>query len=219
MKDFITKILNFIFPQKCIGCGVSGELLCENCLLKIPEPEDNLGDHAIVPFSYKDKTMKEAIKMLKFKGAFSVASPIAKFMRETVLEELSEKIEMDAVPAGEKVILIPIPMHEKRLQERGYNQAEILAEQMVIKEDKNFTLETDVLFKIKNTESQVTTKDKKSRSHNLKDAFEARNARKIRGKIVILVDDVITTGATMEECAKTLKKAGARKIYHLAAAH
>jgi len=99
-------------------------------------------------------------------------------------------------------ILIPIPIDKKKLKRRGYNQSEEIAKE-ISKHTKSQVL-TDILFKIKLTDPQMEL-SKEEREHNLKGAFIAKNLAKIKNKKVFLVDDVYTTGSTMEECANVLR--------------
>lgn len=98
-------------------------------------------------------------------------------------------------------MIIPVPLHEKKLYQRGYNQSELFAKG--IAEAMNKSLATDIISRIDYTQSQ-TGKNKFERWENVKDAFRLNNAELIKGKQVLLVDDVITTGATLEACAQHL---------------
>jgi ComF family protein len=106
-------------------------------------------------------------------------------------------------------LIIPVPLHIKKLRKRGFNQSIILADPLGKKWQipVNFSL----LKRSKFTLSQ-TGLDKKERERNIKGAFEVRDKEKIAGRNIILIDDVYTTGATLNECAKTLTKAGAKKV-------
>jgi ComF family protein len=115
----------------------------------------------------------------------------------------------------ENSILIPIPMEIKKLKKRGYNQSEELAKELghLI----NVPTTSQVLIKVKKTLPQMQL-SAKERSENLKNAFLVKNHQEIQGKKIWLVDDVYTTGSTMEECAKTLKQAGAKQVWGIAIA-
>jgi ComF family protein len=103
----------------------------------------------------------------------------------------------------------------KKQKRRGFNQAEEIGK--IISEKIYIPLKVDNLIRIKNTDSQ-TKLNKKQRIENIKNAFIIKDKDTIKGKIIFLIDDVYTTGATMEECAKVLKKAGAREVWGLVAA-
>ncbi|MFO7891595.1 MAG: ComF family protein [bacterium] len=115
---------------------------------------------------------------------------------------------------GEEVI-IPVPLHKIRYRERGYNQSSLLAQG--ISEYIKLPIYEQIMVRIKNTKSQ-TTLNAQQRSSNLKNAFSVTDSQKIHNKTIFLVDDVSTTGATLNSCSRTLKKAGVEKIIGLAMA-
>jgi ComF family protein len=123
-------------------------------------------------------------------------------------EILKKKIEPSSV-------LVPVPLFGRKERERGFNQAKELAE--ILARAWQTELSCGNLVKIKNTASQAAL-NKEQRSENLKNAFCVLNKNSIKGKKVYLIDDVYTTGATMEECAGTLKRAGAKKVWGITAA-
>ncbi len=107
-------------------------------------------------------------------------------------------------------LLIPVPLHPARYRERGFNQSEVLAEG--VSRAMNLPLAKEILKRKKSTKDQ-TYLNVKQRAENVRDAFVVTQPEKINDKKVILVDDVITTGATLNECAKMLQKVGAKKIF------
>ncbi|MCJ7508243.1 MAG: hypothetical protein MUO85_05870 [candidate division Zixibacteria bacterium] len=111
--------------------------------------------------------------------------------------------------------LIPVPLHPSRKRKRGFNQSEILA--LEISQKLSLPTLKDVLKRKKRTKDQ-TTLNAKEREENVKGAFSIRDEDKILDKQIILVDDVMTTGATLKECARTLVEAGAREIVGLTVA-
>jgi predicted amidophosphoribosyltransferase len=178
--------------------------------------------------------MKQAIWALKYKRAVDLAETFARAMSDTLLEELSEELITEA-----KIILIPVPLSKKRLRHRGYNQAEELAKQMVELNPEQFTLETNLIKKIKDTLTQVSLRDRAKRLANLKGAFEvadwplASSKLDFRGlrsptsswagqssnSILIIIDDVSTTGTTIGEIHRILKDNGFYRVYGLVLAH
>jgi ComF family protein len=114
----------------------------------------------------------------------------------------------------------PIPISKTRLKERGYNQTLLLAKALVhLDNNQNFKLEENILLKIKETLHQARLKNKKARLENLLGTFEVINIEKIQNRNIILIDDVVTTGATLTEAKKVLRKAGAKKIIAFSIAH
>ena len=112
-------------------------------------------------------------------------------------------------------VLIPVPLDKKKLKSRGYNQSEELAKEL--SEVLQIPMISDNLIKIKNTKPQMELK-KEEREKNLGKAFKIKNSQTLLGKKIFLVDDVYTTGSTMDECAKTLKEAGAKQVWGIAIA-
>ncbi len=218
MYLFIQKILNILFPVFCVGCRTKNTPLCEKCILSIPPPEQNkLRTEIISIFSYKNDITRKAIAFLKYKNNKEVGKILALSLYDIVLEELTEQ---NIFSNFSNPILIPIPLSKKRLKERGFNQSEVIAREMsFIDKGSSFTLATNVLYKTKNTPSQVSIKDKKKRLQNLHGCFSVKTPNKIKDANIILIDDVATTGATIEEARKTLLKSGAKKVIAFTIAH
>jgi ComF family protein len=108
-------------------------------------------------------------------------------------------------------IIIPVPLHVKRFRWRGFNQSELLADSIAL--HFKLPVEKTVLVRQKNNIPQVEVKDRKDRIENIKDAFICSSNEKVKDKTVILIDDVATTSATLGECAKALKSAGAKEVW------
>lgn len=218
IKKFIHTILNFLFPQKCLGCGREREALCRECLAKIDMPSLPKEGEIFSAADYGDETAKKAIWMLKYRGAKNLAEPLAEMLNTRCLTKLEIRNTGDW-------LIVPVPLSKNRLKERGYNQAELIAkhlfEKLKSKTDFDSTearLRCDVLYKIKDTPAQVSVKNRKERLKNLDGAFAVKNPELVEGKNIILIDDVSTTGATLREVRKTLKLAGAKKIIALVVA-
>ena len=113
-------------------------------------------------------------------------------------------------------LIIPVPLSKNRLKERGYNQAELIAE--YFSEKIKIQICAGALMKTKDTPAQVSVKNRKERLKNLDGAFAVKNPELVEGKNIILIDDVSTTGATLREAKKTLKLAGAKKVLALVVA-
>lgn len=215
----LNKILDLILPQKCFNCGECGHIICENCISIIPRNEKYLGIDNMAVFSYQNNIMKECVALLKYKKVFSIAKELSRYLYEASLEDVSETKMMLGGFEKDKIILIPVPLHKDKLKSRGYNQSELLVKEIAYNNKECFDIYNDVLLKIRVTESQVLKEKRQDRIKNLKGAFSIKNKQKIKGKTILLIDDVITTGTTVEECRKTLLEAGARKVIALALAH
>ncbi len=196
-------VLNFIFPA-----NLKEEITVQDLLNSAPSKE--FGD-ILSFFNYQDAVIKQLITELKYKGKRSNAKILAIGIHEYLLEELSDR---EIYEEFTNPLLIPIPLSKQRLRERGYNQVALIAEHLA----EIGTLDTFSLKRIKNTESQ-TTKNKEERTKNLEDAFVVKNNKHILNKNIILLDDVVTTGSTLNEAKETLLRNGAKNVLATAVAH
>jgi ComF family protein len=211
-------ILNIVFPVNCISCGKRGFDLCLECLLDSPSAERESANWIFPLFDYRHIPIKKSIWLLKYKGKKRLASVFAEIIYGKIIEELSE---LSVLRNFSDSILIPIPLSRKRYRERGYNQAELICQELIKLdgENKNFSLEKNILIKIKETEHQANIKERRDRLKNLTNSFSIKNPEIIAGKNIILIDDVLTTGATLTEARKTLKNFGAKKVIAFTIAH
>jgi len=228
MKNFFEKILNLFFPKhiKCMFCSrdidyknqpycefcekekffnnsekrckccdvpLSGENeYCDNC-----KQNHKSFDKAICPFIYESSVRKI---ILKFK------SKNAKYLAEPMGLLMAQKLEKEGIDFD---IIIPIPLSQKSLKKRGYNQSELLANE--IGKYFNKPVMTNVLTKIKETRHQKEL-GFDDRQKNLSGAFHLENYHEIKGKNILLIDDILTTCATVNTCAEIMKK-HANNIY------
>lgn len=221
---FLNTILDIIFPSKCILCGKSGVDLCLECLREAPAAERESAKWIFPLYDYRHPAIKKSLWLLKYKGKRRLANVFAEIIYEKILEELSE---LSVLENFVEIILIPIPLSAKRYRERGYNQAQLICEELVkinhlrhgVDIKNNFNLEKNVLIKIKETEHQARIRDKRVRLKNLIDSFAVKNEEKIKKRNIILIDDITTTGATLNEARKVLKNSGARKVIAFTVAH
>ena len=212
------ELLDLLFPRRCVGCTTVGADLCEACTELIVRNDMELPENTFAPLSYHDRRVREAIHRLKFRGAYSIAQSLAPFLTEALIDIASDSALFDGKET--EMLVIPVPLYKKKLRVRGFNQCHYLA-QYAVKEThlQNLRIRNDVLVKHKETESQVKTESKHIRKHNIRDSFSVPNPEYVRNSVCVILDDVITTGATLRECEQVLKKAGARKVYCLAVAH
>jgi ComF family protein len=141
--------------------------------------------------------------------AVPLAEIIAKQLKNRQIVRL-EKTIIFGNDTNDKII-ISVPLHVKRFRWRGFNQAELLADE--ISEYFNLPMEKTILVRKKNNIPQVEVKDRKDRIENIRDAFICSSNEKVKDKTVILIDDVATTSAILGECAKALKSAGAKEVW------
>lgn len=210
-------ILDTLFPDYCIGCHRINTLLCAQCLKKIPEA-DNPEYSFIHPLlSYRSPVLKEVVHRLKYKNTRRLAAIFGATLYEHLIDITGDNISFSNEG---RIILIPIPLHKKRLRERGYNQSELLIEAILAHDTGNiFSSLPQALTRTRDTAPQARSEKKSLRLANLRDAFACLNPGSIRGKAVILVDDVSTTGATLDEARRALLKAKPRVVIAITLAH
>ena len=158
--------------------------------------------------------------MLKYKGKRKLATVFAEIIYGRILEELAD---LQVMQNFTDPLLIPVPLEKDRQKERGFNQAELICRELTkLDNNINFSLKTDILIKIKNTKHQAKVENRSERLRNIIGSFginEKQTDTKLEGRNIILIDDVITTGATLTEAKKILKRAGARKVVAFTVAH
>ena len=219
-------ILNLILPKKCVICFAEGSWLCKKCarkILKIKTPfcpeckkitpngqyctrcRKKYQLSGIISAAHYDKILKKIIYAYKYDGVRELSKPLSKIL----IDRLNGNF-----PRG-RIVLVSIPLHFFRQNERGFNQSEIIAEKIA----SEFDLPYYKFIKRKiNTKSQIDFAARQRRK-NLSNAFVILpNSAKLKDRTVLLLDDVATTGTTLNEAAKVLKKAGAKNVWGLTVA-
>lgn len=215
--ELLNAILDIVFPEYCIACKEKGSTLCLECLSKCGESERDCAKWIFPLYDYRQPLIKKSIWFLKYKNIKGLARIFAEAMYSRILEELADLILLENF---REPLLMPIPLSKKRLRERGFNQAQLICQELVkIDENKNFKLEKDFLIRIKDGTHQAKIENRKDRLKNILGSFAILNPEKVRGKNIILIDDVTTTGGTLAEARKILKNAGAKKIIAFTIAH
>jgi len=186
-----------------------GESECTMCRLAPPQ-----FDRAVAYADYEDE-MRRMLHLLKFEGMRG----IAEYVLGDAMAAAARKLRGDA---GDELVVVPVPLFAAREKARGFNQAKVLAEVMVKRLrrlESKWTLRLDgqALMRAKDTRALYALNPTQRRS-SLKGAFRAVDAEAVRGREVLLVDDIMTTGATARECARVLKRAGAAKVWVVTAA-
>jgi len=206
-----TFLLSLAFPKICISCNREGTHLCEDCLALLPVnqwvyplPTSSRLSSLFAAVSYEERLAQLLIRQLKY-------PPFLRDLPAQCAYLIGAHIAL-ARPQQDfsDFLLCPVPLHKRRLKWRGYNHAEEIAKQLgrVL----SLPVVTKALVKTKGTLPQVNL-NKETRLKNMRGVFGIQNGEEIRGKQIILVDDVFTTGATMDECARVLKKAGAHEVF------
>ena len=228
-NNIFQKILNLLFVKdiKCIYCNKELDkpqkyCLCDNCFAKLKfNNQSTCSNCGVAIFGYADKCPRCLVNKYKFEKAYSV------FIYDGIMKNLVKKFKFSSAKyIGEYLslflyekylqlnincdLIIPVPVHKKTLNKRGFNQAEELC--YCFKDSKEVRI--DILFKEKLTKEQARL-NFNERKKNLTDTFIVKNSEQIKDKTILLIDDVYTTGSTANECCKILKENGAKKIYVL----
>ena len=210
----LKQLLNVFFPKVCVGCKNTlvqqEKFLCISCLHDLPITNLHVNDskvisnvfygtvaleHATALFYYPKKgVVRQLIHHLKYKNQQDVSS----YLGEWLGLELKECGFYDGVD-----VVIPVPLHKRRMRERGYNQVEGFGKELA--KNLNATYNDSTLMRYKNTSTQ-TVKDRLTRWNNVQTIFQVLDVDTLKGQHILLVDDVITTGATIKACVKELQK-------------
>ena len=210
MRNYFEKIINILFPKKEINKKLIFGLIKNRNFL------DKKNDiFSLLP--YGNKSIRKSIKELKFYNNISHA----KFFGEILFENISEYlINLEIQENFYNPILITIPLSYFRKLKRGYNQNDLIIKSFMKSGGDSFVQwEKNNLKKIKHTKPQSLMKNRAERLKNQKNVFKLKNPEKIKNQNIILFDDVYTTGATINEARKVLKKAGVKNIKVIVLTH
>jgi ComF family protein len=225
-RDFL---LDLIFPVYCIGCKSEGRFICGECQAQVRinekmfcpncHKDSNTGEYCPscqtntelnglwISADYHQRILSEAIKGLKYKGNKNLA-PWLGGLLATFFETSVAAYYPDILVGS---LIIPVPLHKKRERTRGFNQSRLIAE--IFSKKINLKINSSGLKRIRETKAQAKLK-RSDRLKNVQDAFVWCEGP-IKTKNIILIDDVSSTGATLSNCAKTLRQNGAEKIWGL----
>ncbi len=203
-------------PATCVACQRPASLLCQNCIETIEwveAPRCERCDSAEIHLSHCQRCQTP---ISPFQAATYFTDPIRpavhalKYTQTAAVGKSLGEIMARAWPTWRTRadIITPVPLHPERQRERGYNQSELIAEQFAQQTD--IPMRHDILFRVRHTRPQVGLQGK-SRRDNVRGAFQAVEPV-VRGKHILLIDDVLTTGATLTESAETLYRAGAQSV-------
>lgn len=212
--------LDIIYPRTCEACGealLGGEnLICMNCMIDLPRTNSHIQKLDKVSNRFWGKIpVTETITFMKF----SKKGKVQKLLHELKYRNKPEVgkylgriygVDLKAVGFNKKVdLIIGVPLHPAKLIQRGYNQADCIAEGL--SDALEIPFETNAVKRLVHTETQ-TKKSRIERFQNVENIFEVIDAEKIRGKRIAIVDDVLTTGSTLESLGRTLLNAQAKEI-------
>lgn len=207
--------IDFLFPKKRVVLEL--ESLPQSTLISSLPPAPSIDEEVIAIFDYQHPLVKELVWELKYAGNRLIAEKLGEILYDFISDELMEKAIFDN---WSRPIIMPIPISDKRRFERGWNQTEILCKSLAdLDRENRFKYLPRHLSKIRHTESQTTTASRKERLENIKGSMRVLHPPAVEKRCVILVDDVVTTGATFAEARRVLLEAGAEKVLSVAIAH
>lgn len=208
---------------ECIGCKRNTPF-GQTCFLCA---KTNSVDQLLIVADYKDPLVEKSLKFLKYRFISDLERPLSVLMKK-YLKWLTLDKKFNVFEAGnpgsqraeqssyDGPLLIPVPLHPRRLNWRGFNQSELLAKD--IADTFQMEMALDVIERTGNAVPQADIKEREERLKNLNGIFGVKNGIRIAGREILLIDDVCTTGATLNECAKVLKASGASKVVALVVA-
>jgi len=207
LKTLAQGLLDFFYPNFCVACDrkISGGIFCKECFSQIEPLTIPVSGSLFAAVRYQ-KPMSTAIHRFKYRAETYLASHLSQFLIELSLYyRLNERIDC----------VIPVPLYSSRQRERGFNQSELMARELAAK--FSLPVYSRILIRVKNTPSQ-TTLSEKQRMANVARAFQVRKPEIVKDRVCLLVDDVLTTGATLNVCRNTLLSAGASEVFGIALA-
>jgi ComF family protein len=229
IRTLVNTVLELFYPSNCVGCGQpqdAGILLCQLCKATVPRIQPpfcrccsrpfegaiegefscpNCEDRAlafdcVVSIYLAKGVLRDLIHRFKYGGHFHLRRVLTEFLLEAMQDSRLQATPVDC--------LVPVPLHPTRLRERGFNQADALAEALS-KRARVPVLDCIERRLYTNTQTRF---DRMERMRNLRNAFALRKNSDVRGKHLVLLDDVLTTGSTLHECALVLRAAGAESV-------
>jgi ComF family protein len=198
----IRTLLDALFPPSCLGCGAEKVSICPRCVQLARKSLSVPNQYTVSVFDFRDPLIKRAIHRLKYRHRATLVEPLARELARILrVEDLHD------------YVLVPIPMTTFRRYARGYNHAEKIAD--AVSKELQLPMRTDILRRKRHTRRQAVA-SKEERFRNQRESFSAKKAS---GQRVLLIDDVTTTGATLEEARRTLLASGAKSVRAATLAH
>lgn len=220
LRQLQNEVIDLFFPRECVGCGKVDDFICVKCSKNLPrlfpplcprcgkpEPSGSFChecwgksgsyDRIYSVFIF-DGTLRKAVHSLKYHNLRAIAGCLSHYLADYYIEN---KLSGD--------ILVPVPLHEKRIRERGYNQSALLAREL--SRIVGIPVNEKLIKRTRDCSPQARTINVEERRRNMENAF-GPVGNGIVGKDIIVIDDVCTSGATMESCALALKTAGAKRV-------
>ena len=231
MTSVLTALTELLFPSLCLSCGRillerRGHPFCSDCysgirfiaaplcpVCGIPYPSEESPDHtcgdcilnkrhigAARSLGVYESVLLDAIYTFKYGGNLTLGERLGRLMADH---------DYPSFRIGDYSLIVPVPLHPRRLRQRGFNQSVILAREIANR--RGIAMDFHALRRVVDTESQAGLKKEERRS-NIRKAFSIPDPERVRGRRILIVDDVYTTGSTLGECARVLVKGGAEAV-------
>jgi len=225
-------LLDLIYPRQCVGCKRADTWLCETCFSLIKKSDQQCcyvcrnvqGEAKSCPDHFEKNPLRTLDRLLvsaHYSGNPLLKKVIHALKYERHPEDTADKLGLLLqqsferwlrVSVRDQMVILPVPLHEQRLKERGFNQAELISRALEVQGEQR--VQRSLIQRTRYTSTQVCNKTRQKRLENLRGAFEVIGVLDPT-LIYLLVDDVTTTGSTLEECCEVLRKAGARQVWGL----
>ncbi|MBU6370785.1 MAG: ComF family protein [Patescibacteria group bacterium] len=214
IRRFFSAALSLVLPKDALAAELES-LSPADILERIPRAEE-LPEKLHAVLSYRHPLTRQAVWEIKYRGNRAVTETFSRIAYESIVGALADELALDRFSHP---LLVPVPASPSTMKTRGFNQCVRIARIMENMDGgKNFEVRFDAVRKVKDTPHQARSRNRAERLANLEDSFAAEE-KIIRGRNVIVLDDVITTGATMREMSRALRAAGAKKVVGFAIAH
>ncbi|MBI3274282.1 MAG: ComF family protein [Candidatus Colwellbacteria bacterium] len=230
---WINQILDTVFPKVCVGCGkFTGshdfDYVCRKCFKEIKTKsqlecigckrhtnlgftcvfcqKDNPIDQLLITTDLAHKLVDKTLKVYKYEFIPDIYKPLSVLARKSIKKLIAKGFNL----FDDNPLITAVPLHKTRLNKRGFNQAQLIAKDAA--DFFHMSYVDDVLVRKYNSKNQADIKTREDRLINVRNNFRIGNSQAVKGRSVILVDDICTTGATLNECAKVLKENGAGRV-------
>lgn len=219
LKTFWNNFLSIVFPDTRFTArarSIDAQDLINSSLFA--QEDSVLGDiGGFSLFRYHAPLIREMVALLKYKGDTKIAHVFAQALHEPLLSLLDAS---GIVALSEPIFIIPVPLHPSRERERGFNQSALIGRALVAEDHSHSLVIKEALVRrTRATKSQAKRERREDRFNNIKNCFLVSDPATIAGRVIVVIDDVITTGATMKEMKCVLENAGARQVIPVSIAH
>lgn len=234
-RELVSGLLDLVYPPRCLVCNrwLSQGALCGACVADIVVLEPPFCHRCgvpigeghrlcepceageVPPFAWSQTLgryggrLRDAIHRFKYDGKTALALPLGKLLADSLDAPPSPLLRSSQGESLTFDVVVPVPLHPARYRQRGFNQSELLAK--IVAQQRGWLLDTQGLQRVRRTRPQANLV-RTDRVHNVLDAFTCQPLQRYAGKSVLIIDDVLTTGSTMREVARTIQEAGAERV-------